>query len=73
MKIGSWITVPADPAMVFEKDPDTRLAEILCTLGEEYQLVRGYAVRPFSQLAPRFTRALLCSSLDARVIPFGTR
>jgi putative transcriptional regulator len=44
MKIGSWITVPADPATVFEKDPTRVWSEILTTLGEEF---RVYADMPF--------------------------
>ena len=44
MRIGSWITVPADPAMVFEKDPTHVWAEIVSTLGEEFRL---YADMPF--------------------------
>jgi putative transcriptional regulator len=44
MKTGSWITIPADPAVVFEKDPARVWSEILSTLGEEYRL---YADMPF--------------------------
>jgi putative transcriptional regulator len=44
MKIGSWITVPADPVMVFEKDPTRIWPEIVGTLGEEFRL---YADMPF--------------------------
>ena len=44
MKTGSWITLPADPAMVFEKDPARVWPEILQSLGEPY---RHYADMPF--------------------------
>ena len=44
MRIGSWITVPADPAMVFEKDPTRVWSEIVSALGEEFRL---YADMPF--------------------------
>jgi putative transcriptional regulator len=44
MKIGSWITVPADPVMLFDTDPARIWSEILCTLGDEYRL---YADMPF--------------------------
>jgi len=44
MKTGSWITLPADPALLFEKDPARVWGEILLTLGEEY---RPYAEMPF--------------------------
>ena len=44
MKTGSWITLPADPALLFEKDPARVWGEILLSLGEEYRL---YAEMPF--------------------------
>ena len=44
MKTGSWITLPADPALLFEKDPVLVWGEILCSLGDEY---RPYADMPF--------------------------
>jgi len=44
MKTGSWITLPADPALLFEKDPSRVWGEILLSLGEEYRL---YAEMPF--------------------------
>src|SRR4026208_1141512 len=44
MRIGSWITVPADPAMVFEKDPTRVWSEIVSALGEEFPV---YADSPF--------------------------
>ena len=40
MRIGSWITVPADPAMVFEKDPTRVWSEIVGTLGEDFACTR---------------------------------
>lgn len=44
MKSGSWIALPADPTLVFEKDPAGVWAEILASLGDEY---RHYADMPF--------------------------
>ena len=44
MKTGSWITLPADPKLVFEHDPTQVWREILLTLGEPY---RHYADMPF--------------------------
>jgi len=44
MKTGSWITLPADPALLFEKDPGLVWGEILRSLGDEY---RPYADMPF--------------------------
>jgi putative transcriptional regulator len=44
MKTGSWITLPADPTLVFEKDPARVWPEILLALGESY---RHYADMPF--------------------------
>lgn len=44
MKTGSWITLPADSTIVFEKDPGLVWQEILLTLGEQY---RHYAEMPF--------------------------
>lgn len=44
MATGSWITLPADPQSVFEKDPTRVWRDILLTLGEVYQ---PYAEMPF--------------------------
>jgi putative transcriptional regulator len=44
MRIGSWITVPADPVMVFEKDPTRVWSDIVSTLGEDFRL---YTDMPF--------------------------
>jgi putative transcriptional regulator len=44
MQTGSWITVPADPTIVFDKDPSRIWADVLLTMGEEY---RRYADMPF--------------------------
>lgn len=44
MKTGSWITLPADSKMVFEKDPAQVWQEILLSLGDAYQ---HYADMPF--------------------------
>ena len=43
MKIGSWITIPADPTIVFEKDPARVWPDLVSALGEEY---RHYADMP---------------------------
>jgi putative transcriptional regulator len=44
MKAGSWLTLPADPKLVFEKDPARIWGEILFSLGDTYQM---YADMPF--------------------------
>ena len=44
MKTGSWITMPADPTVVFEKDPAKVWSDIVSKLGEDY---RVYADMPF--------------------------
>lgn len=44
MRTGSWITLPADSTMVFEKDPAHVWPDILLTLGDGY---RHYADMPF--------------------------
>lgn len=44
MKTGSWITLPADPSLVFDKDPSRIWGDILAALGEGYQ---HYADMPF--------------------------
>lgn len=44
MRTGSWITMPADPKIVFEKDPERVWPDILSGLGEPY---RHYADMPF--------------------------
>ncbi|BCA54311.1 UPF0301 protein [Nitrospira sp. KM1] len=44
MKTGSWLTIPADPTIVFERDPVRIWSEIVSTLGEDYRL---YADMPF--------------------------
>jgi len=43
MQTGSWITLPADPSVVFEKDPPQVWPEILRSLGGAYEL---YAEMP---------------------------
>ncbi|GIW55934.1 MAG: UPF0301 protein [Nitrospiraceae bacterium] len=43
METGSWITLPADPAIVFEKDPARIWPDILASLGEPF---RRYADMP---------------------------
>lgn len=43
MKTGSWITLPADPTVVFQKDPACIWPDILRSLGEPYDL---YAEMP---------------------------
>lgn len=44
MKTGSWITLPADSKIVFEKDPAQVWQEILLSLGDAY---KHYADMPF--------------------------
>lgn len=44
MQTGSWITLPADPTIVFEKDPARVWQDILISMGEQY---RHYADMPF--------------------------
>ncbi len=44
MQTGSWITIPADPSIVFEKDPRRIWPDILISLGDGY---RHYADMPF--------------------------
>ncbi|MEW6544954.1 MAG: YqgE/AlgH family protein [Nitrospirota bacterium] len=44
MKTGSWITLPADPSVVFEKDPSRIWPDILLSLGKPLDL---YAEMPF--------------------------
>lgn len=43
MKTGSWITLPADPNVVFQKDPSRIWPDILRSLGEPYDV---YAEMP---------------------------
>lgn len=46
MKTGSWITVPADPSIVFEKDPATIWPDILRSLGGQYQMYADMPIDP---------------------------
>ncbi len=46
MKTGSWITIPADPTVVFEKDPARVWADIVSALGEEYRLYADMPADP---------------------------
>jgi putative transcriptional regulator len=46
MKTGSWITIPADPAIVFEKDPLRIWPDIVSTLGDEYRLYADMPLDP---------------------------
>ena len=43
MKTGSWITLPADPSMVFDKDPLRIWADTMRSLGGRYEI---YAQMP---------------------------
>ena len=43
MKTGSWITFPADPTVVFQKDPWSIWPDILRSLGKSYEM---YAEMP---------------------------
>ncbi len=44
MKTGSWLTVPADPRIVFENDPARVWSELVSRFGDHYRL---YADMPF--------------------------
>jgi putative transcriptional regulator len=46
MKTGSWITLPADPAVVFEKDPASIWPDILRSLGGPYRLYADMPIDP---------------------------
>ena len=37
MQTGSWITIPADPNIVFEKDPRRIWPDIVSALGDDYR------------------------------------
>ena len=43
MKTGSWITLPADPMVVFQKEPSRIWSDIMLSLGKQYQI---YAQMP---------------------------
>jgi putative transcriptional regulator len=43
MKTGSWITLPADPSIVFDKDPLRIWSDIMRSLGSRYEM---YAQMP---------------------------
>ena len=44
MQTGSWLTIPADPNAVFEKDPARIWPDIVSAMGDDY---RHYADMPF--------------------------
>jgi putative transcriptional regulator len=44
MKTGSWITLPADPSIVFDRDPLRIWADIMQSLGSRYEI--------YSQMPP---------------------
>ena len=44
MQTGSWITLPADPSIVFEKNPTDIWSDIVLSLDDES---RHYADMPF--------------------------
>lgn len=46
MKTGSWITLPADPTVVFEKEPTRIWPDILWSLGEPYSLYADMPLDP---------------------------
>lgn len=46
MKSGSWITLPADPTVVFEKDPARVWTDILRSLGEPYTVYADMPADP---------------------------
>ncbi len=46
MKSGSWITLPADSAVVFEKEPSAAWADILRGMGQPYDYYADMPVDP---------------------------
>jgi putative transcriptional regulator len=44
LQSGSWLTIPPDPTLVFEKDPSSLWAEVLQGMNENYKI---YADMPF--------------------------
>jgi putative transcriptional regulator len=46
MKTGAWILLPADPQVVFEKDPATVWQDILKSLGEPYTFYADMPLDP---------------------------
>ena len=46
MKTGSWITLPADPTIVFEKDPSVIWADIMRSLGSRYEMYASMPADP---------------------------
>ena len=46
MKTGSWITLPADPHIVFETDPLRVWPDIVSTLGDDYRHYSDMPVDP---------------------------
>lgn len=46
MKTGSWITLPADPVIVFQKDPHKIWPDVLRSLGQSYEIYAEMPVDP---------------------------
>lgn len=46
MKTGSWITLPADPTVVFQKDPGSIWPDIVRSLGKSYEMYADMPVDP---------------------------
>jgi putative transcriptional regulator len=46
MKTGSWITLPADPTIVFQKDPGSIWPDMLRSLGKSYEMYVDMPVDP---------------------------
>ncbi|GJL52506.1 MAG: UPF0301 protein [Nitrospirales bacterium] len=46
MQTGSWLTLPADPTWVFEKDPAVLWGEIIQSLDESYKIYIDMPVDP---------------------------
>lgn len=46
MKTGAWITMPADPAVVFEKEPARIWPDILQSLGDPYRIYADMPADP---------------------------
>jgi len=46
LEAGSWLTIPADPTLVFEKDPAHIWAEVLQTLDISYKMYADMPADP---------------------------
>jgi putative transcriptional regulator len=46
MKTGSWMTLPADPAIVFQKEPGRIWPDMLRSFGASYEIYAEMPVDP---------------------------